>query len=258
MLDSWQRVRICGNQSFAMTTFQRVLIWDLPVRLLHLVLAGSVSVALVLALGFGEDHPLFVYHACFGMLAAGALLVRVMLGVVGSRYARFSSWSLSPRTLVASIKATLTGKPAPREAGHNPAASWVMMGMLVLVAAVVGTGLSGGEDLHEIIAYALLGFIGLHLAGLLIHTIWHNEPIALSMVDGKKVAPGGVALSHASPVMGVFVALLLAGWAIVLARGFDSAAGALRLPFLSRSITLVENENGDHREHAEDNGHDDD
>lgn len=241
-----------------MTSFQRVLIWDLPVRLLHLVLSGSVTVALVLALGFGEDHPLFVYHAWFGMLAVGALAVRVVLGFIGSRYARFSSWSLSPRVLFTSLRSMLGGEKGIREAGHNPAASWVMLGMLILIAAVAGTGLAGGEDLHEVAAYTLLAFIGLHLTGLLIHTIWHNEPIALSMVDGKKVAPGGVALPHASPVMGVVVAVVLAGWGVVLTRGFDAASGTLRLPFLAQPISLIEGDEEGRGERGHGAEHDDD
>jgi cytochrome b len=241
-----------------MTTYQRVLIWDIPVRLLHLVLSGSISVALVVALGLGEDHPLFVYHAWFGMLAVGALAVRVVLGFTGSRYARFSSWSLSPRVMFASIKSMLRGERGVREGGHNPAASWVMLGMLILIAAVAGTGLAGGEDIHEIAAYTLLAFIGLHLTGLLIHTIWHHEPIALSMVDGKKVAPGGLALPHASPVMGALVALVLAGWGVALARGFDAASGTLRLPFLAQPISLMEGDEKGRGERGHGAEHDDD
>lgn len=115
-----------------------------------------------------------------------------------------------------------------------------MLGMLLLVGAVLGTGLAGGEDLHAVAAYALLAFIGLHLAGLAVHTVWHREPIALSMLDGKKITPDGVALPHASPVMGLLVALLLAGWGVLLVRGFDAAAGTMRLPFLAQPISLME------------------
>jgi cytochrome b len=223
-----------------MTSFNRVLIWDIPVRLLHLVLAGSISASLILALGFEKEDTLFVYHAWLGMLAGGALAVRLVLGFMGSRYARFSSWSFSPRALVASFGRMLRGDRGVSEAGHNPAASWVMLGMLLLVGAVLGTGLAGGEDLHEVAAYALLAFIGLHFAGLAVHTVWHREFIALSMLDGKKVAPDAVALRHASPVMGVLVALLLAGWCVLLVRGFDASAGTLRLPFLAQPINLME------------------
>jgi cytochrome b len=241
-----------------MTSSKRVLIWDIPVRLLHLVLAGSISVALVIALGLGKEHPLFVYHTWFGLLAGGALGVRLVLGFAGSRYARFSAWIFSPRALFASLGAMLRGDKGVREAGHNPSASWVMLGMLGLVGAVVGTGLAGGEEIHEIAAYALLTFIGLHLAGLLVHTVWHREAIALSMVDGKKVAPAEAALSHASPVVGVVVALVLAGWGFVLVRGFDAAAGTLRLPFLAQPISLVEDDErgGGEGKHGAD--HDDD
>ncbi len=242
----------------AMTSSKRVLIWDIPVRLLHLVLAGSISVALIIALGFGKEHPLFVYHAWFGMLAGGALGVRLVLGFAGSRYARFSAWKFSPRALIASFGAMRRGDRGVRDAGHNPSASWVMLGILVLTGAVLGTGLAGGEDIHEIAAYVLLAFIGLHLAGLVVHTIWHREVIALSMVDGKKVAPAEAALRHASPVVGVMVALLLASWGVVLVRGFDAAAGTLRLPFLAQPISLVEDDEKGGGEGKRGADHDDD
>jgi len=241
-----------------MPSANRVLIWDIPVRLLHLVLAGSISVALIIALGFEDDHPLFVYHAWFGMLAAGALAVRFVLGFAGSRHARFSDWSFSRRALFVSFGAIFRGDRSVHEAGHNPAASWVMLGMLLLVGAVLGTGLAGGEDIHQIAAYALLTFIGLHLAGLAVHTIRHREAIALSMIDGKKIAPPEAALPHASPLVGLMVALVLAIWGAALVRGFDAAAGTLRLPFLAQPINLMEDDEKGAMEGGRGAGHDDD
>lgn len=239
-----------------MSSSPRVLIWDLPVRLLHFLLAVSVVAAAVLAFAFDDDHPLFAYHAWFGLLAGGALGLRLVVGLVGSPHARFASWNLSLRALGGYLRSLFRGDQGGRPAGHNPAAAWVMLGLLGLTAAAVATGIGGGEDLHEAAAYALLALVGLHLAGLAWHTVRHRENIALAMVDGRKVAPPEAALRHASPWLGAAVALVLAGWCLVLVRGFDPAAGTLRLPFLTQPISLREDSTGndsepDNRPHPE-------
>jgi cytochrome b len=219
---------------------KRVLIWDLPVRVLHLVFAASTTAALCLGLGLEEEHPWFGYHAWAAMLAAGALVLRVFWGFVGSRHARFTAWSWRPSAFVSFLAAEVGLAPRAHPVSHNPAASWVMLGMLALVGALVGTGLAGGEDPHEGLAIALLVLIGLHLAGLVWHGFRHRENIALSMADGRKLAPEAEALPDASGKSGAAIMLVLAVWVVLLARGYDHAAGTLKLPLLKHPLVLTE------------------
>lgn len=219
---------------------KRVLIWDIPVRVMHWVLAGSTTAALVLGMGLGREHPLFGYHAWFAMVAAGSLVLRLVWAFAGSAHARFSGWSWKPAKLWSFLRGLVGLGPAARYPGHNPAASWVMLGILALVGALVGTGLAGGDDPHELLAQLLLVLIGLHLAGLLWHGIQHRENIARAMVDGRKQAAEDAALAHASRRAGVAVALLLLGWIVLLARGYDSASGTLRLPFFKQPLILTD------------------
>ncbi len=219
---------------------KRVLIWDLPVRVLHLVFAASTTTALVIGLGLEHEHPWFGYHALAAMLAAGALVLRVVWGFVGSRHARFSAWSMRPSALWSFVAAQVGLAPRDRHVSHNPAASWVMLGMLAGVGALVWTGIAGGEDPHEGLAIALLVLIGLHLGGLAWHGFRHRENIALSMADGRKVAPEGEALRHASGKAGAAVVLVLVVWAVLLARGYDHAAGTLKLPLLKHPLVLTD------------------
>lgn len=221
-----------------------ILVWDIPVRLLHFIFAGSISLALLIGLGLDDDDPRFIYHAWFGLVAAGALVMRMGLGFFGSRHARFTGWNWNPSVWLRELKGGRGGERGSIFAGHNPAASWVMLGMLGLAGAVVGTGLSGGEDLHETAAYALLGLIVAHLAGLVFHSWWHREAVVLSMVHGRKFGATADALAGASPKRGILVALALIAWIVVLARGFDPAAGSVTLPGWSRPINLMESEGG--------------
>jgi cytochrome b len=56
------------------------LIWDLPTRIFHWVLAGGFFAAAFLALSAGDDSPLFPYHAIIGLVIAMAVVLRVIWG----------------------------------------------------------------------------------------------------------------------------------------------------------------------------------
>lgn len=238
---------------------KRVLIWDVPVRVLHLVFAAATTAALCLGLGLDDEHPWFGYHAWAAMLAAGALVLRVAWGFAGPRHARFAAWSWSPSALFGFAMAQIGLRPRSNYVSHNPAASWVMLGLLGIVGALVGTGLAGGDDPHEGLAIMLLVFIGLHLAGLAWHSFRHRENIALAMVDGRKMAPEAEALPHASGKAGIAILVALVVWATLLARGYDHVAGTLKLPFLKHPLVLTEGagEDGDDGKEGED-GEDED
>ena len=233
---------------------KRVLIWDVPVRVLHLVFAAATTAALCLGLGLDDEHPWFGYHAWAAMLAAGALVLRVAWGFAGPRHARFAAWSWSPSALFGFAMAQIGLRPRSNYVSHNPAASWVMLGLLGIVGALVGTGLAGGDDPHEGLAIMLLVFIGLHLAGLAWHSFRHRENIALAMVDGRKMAPETEALPHASGKAGIAILVALVVWATLLARGYDHVAGTLKLPFLKHPLVLTEGagEDGEDGEEDED------
>lgn len=236
----------------------RILIWDLPVRLLHAVLALSLTAALGLGFALDDHHPWFAYHALAGLVAAGALGLRLLLGLFGPRQVRFAGWPLAPARVVEFLSQLGRAGEGRRYVGHNPLAAWVMAGLLAVSAAAVATGMLGGEDLHEVLAGALVALIGLHLAGLAWHTVRHREAIALAMFDGRKVAPPEAAVA----VRGWLAVVLLGGlaaWGAMLGRGFDPANGVLTLPGVP-AIQLLEGEHGSDKNHrgSKHSHHDDD
>lgn len=221
----------------------RILVWDSPTRILHWLFAGSLTVALVLGFAVDDEHPLFAYHMLSGLAAGFFLAVRLVLGFVGSRHARFAAWAWSPRAL-ASYLSGLFRRGSRQYVSHNPASTWVTLAMFVVVALLVGTGVFAAgkpaKEVHEVLAALLVGTIVAHLLGLAWHTLRHRENIALSMVHGRKEAPPEAALASSHRWAGLLVGAVAAAWAVALVRGYDAPARRVQLPLTTITIELGE------------------
>jgi cytochrome b len=235
----------------------RILVWDLPTRVLHWAFAGSLAAALVLGFGLDDEHPLFAYHMLFGLVAGLVLVARIVLGIVGSRHARFASWTWSSRPLAGYLRGVFTGT-APRYVAHNPASTWVSAAMFGLVALLIATGIMAGkgfEHTHEVLAAALIAAIALHLLGLVWHTARHRENIGRAMVDGRKMGPPEAALRSHHAWSGVFVAVGVLAWALALFRNYDPATARVRLPLLGTEVQLAESRHTEGKEHVKARAH---
>lgn len=167
----------------------RVLVWDLPLRLFHWLLAACF----VGAYAVSESERLRLLHVYLGYVVAGLLLFRAVWGFVGSRYSRFASFAFGPRAAVDYLVA-LADRRAPRYLGHNPAGSWATWALLALAAATAVTGYLrynelGGEsleELHELVANAWLVAVLVHVAGVIVESLAHRENLVRAMVSGYK------------------------------------------------------------------------
>ena len=75
--------------------------------------------------------------------------------------------------------------------GHNPAASYAAIAMLVLAVGIVASGLLMGrgeffEEVHGALAYAMLAVVVAHVCGVILHVVRHKENIVVSMFSGAK------------------------------------------------------------------------
>ncbi|ACB74691.1 cytochrome b/b6 domain-containing protein [Opitutus terrae] len=243
----------------------KTLVWDLPVRVLHWAIALSITGALVLGLGVDDDSPWFAYHMLCGLWAGGSIFLRLIVGLIGSRNARFSSWPWSVPALGRYLRDVVAGR-ATAYAAHNPGSVWMAVVVFASVPLLIGTGLLGGgerfEEPHEVLAYVLLGAVVLHLLGLVLHTLRHRENIAWSMVNGRKVAPAASAIPHQGAWAGLAVAALVALMAIGLFRGYDPSTGRVHVPAIGLALTLNSEATakpaGEHREERERHHHDHD
>lgn len=167
----------------------RVRVWDPVVRLFH----WTVVTGCVLNLFILEDGEL--PHEIVGYVVAGALALRVVWGFIGTRYARFRDFLPTPARLTAYVTALLNGRE-PRMLGHNPAGAAMMLVLMALLAGVCLTGWMSTldafwgedwlEDLHEMLANAILVLALLHAAAALFESWRHRENLVWSMVTGWK------------------------------------------------------------------------
>lgn len=226
-----------------MQSESRVLVWDLATRLFHWIFAGGFAAAATLSLVLDDDSPLFPYHAIIGLTLVLMVVMRVAWGLVGTRYARFASFVYGPRSIIEYSRGVLTGRGA-RHIGHNPGSSVAIFLMLALMLGLgitgfmMGTGTKGIKDIHELMSYAMLGVIGVHILGVAVHTLRHRENITASMVHGRKMADPSAAIRSAQPIAAAVLLLVAGAWAFGLARNFDAATARTRLPVLGTSLKL--------------------
>ena len=203
----------------------KVVVWDLPTRLFHWLLAGMFAVAWFTH----EDDRYLDVHVFAGYVFFGLLLFRMLWGFVGGYYARFREFGYRWTNARDYLRATLRG-PSRRYLGHNPAGSWVVFLMLGLGLAISFTGMFvlGAEErhgpfagafsfahatlfhlLHEASAVGLLVVVAFHLTGVAYESWRHRENLAGAMVTGRKRGPGVDAV-----IFRGVGALLLAGVAV--------------------------------------------
>lgn len=214
------------NSQTARSTFA---VWDLPLRLFHWLLVASIAVAF---LSSEEDSALAAWHIAAGWFAAVLIVFRLVWGIVGGEHSRFVNF-IRPSHAYAHLKELASGR-AERTVGHNPAGGMAALLLIGTVAAVAATGwlaLEGGEeDLHEGIAWFLLGLIGVHVAAVIATSILSRENLVRAMVTGRKNAadhPDVRRVNSTSPAA-FLLALAASGAAIAGIRTLDPQAFSLQ------------------------------
>ena len=188
-----------------------ILVWDAPTRVFHWVLALSFTGAFLTA----ESERLRDVHVVLGYTALAMIAFRVIWGLVGSRYARFRSFAVAPRAVLAYLKSLLGPRPQ-HFVGHNPAGSIVIYAILLLGVLTAVSGYAnyndlGGkwlEELHEGFANAMLAVVFVHVGGVIVASLLHRENLARAMVTGYK---SGTPAEGIRSARWVVAAVLIAG-----------------------------------------------
>jgi cytochrome b len=211
----------------------KILVWDAPTRVFHWLLAASFAGAFLTA----ESERLRTLHVSFGYTVVALLAFRLLWGVVGTRYARFSSFTFGARRLLSYIKSVLAFSPQ-NYIGHNPAGSWAIYAIFALTLLTGATGYAayndiGGDwagELHEGAANAFLAVVIVHIIGVVVSSLIHRENLARAMLSGYKSGPANAAIRYRHRI--VAVALVLALGALWIA-GPDAVPSISQLPLVA-------------------------
>ncbi|RXJ58138.1 cytochrome b/b6 domain-containing protein [Candidatus Marinarcus aquaticus] len=166
-------------------------IWSLPTRVFHWLFALLILLAFLT-----DDDHLLDYHAVIGYSLLIILLFRLVWGIVGPKYSKFKDFNLSKEALKKFVKNPI--KADHSNAGHNPAASYLMITMIVVAILVIATGaLAFGiqegkgifsflndsffkkmklfKEIHETLANFFIFLIVVHLGGVIMDKLFHPQ-----------------------------------------------------------------------------------
>lgn len=210
-----------------------VRIWDVPTRLFHWSLVLCI-VGLVITGNTGGEA--MVWHFRLGYAVLTLLGFRLLWGLVGGHWSRWWRLPLAP----ANVRAYLRGQaPLSHTAGHNPLGSWSVLGLMLLCALQVGTGLFSEDDVgnagplsvlisgqwvswitswHKDPGKALLlALAGLHVAAIVWYRWRHGENLVRPMLQGDKDLPAPVPASR-DGVLNWLLAVLCLGLSALSVR----------------------------------------
>jgi len=178
---------------------RKILVWDLPTRFNHWLMAGCFAVAYAT----GDSEAWRLVHIAAGLILAALVAFRLFWGLAGSRHARFSSFVRAPAAVIGYLRGLLRGEPG-HWAGHNPAGGYMILFLLAMSALVAASGLAlylewGGElfeEVHEAAAGLMLAAVAIHVMGVLSASLLHRENLVRAMFTGMRQGTPEEAISR--------------------------------------------------------------
>lgn len=194
----------------------KILVWDTPVRVFHWLMVLCFAGAWLSS----ESERWQLLHITLGYTMAGLIVFRLLWGVVGTRYARFTQFVRGPQAVAGYLRALRDARPQ-HHTGHNPAGALAIVLILLAGSLLTASGWAsyneiGGdwlEELHEVLGNGMLLLVAVHVAGVLVSSKLHRENLARAMLTGRKDgAPSeGIARTHTLVAL-VLLALVLGFW----------------------------------------------
>jgi cytochrome b len=204
---------------------RRILVWDLPTRVFHWSLALCFGGAFLTA----ESERYREIHVALGYSLLGLVVFRVVWGLIGSRYARFSSFPLRPAAVKRYLM-SLFGERPEHHLGHNPAGSYAVLALLAFAAASSITGYLTYNDLigdepHEVAANLMLALVVIHIAAVIGSSLLHRENLIAAMLTGFKRGRTEDGIPSSRWVLGTtLVAVVVAAFATLTHASTEAGA----------------------------------
>ncbi|WP_350643291.1 cytochrome b/b6 domain-containing protein [Psychrobacter sp. HY3-MNA-CIBAN-0198] len=169
---------------------RQVRVWDILVRVTHWAVAAGITANLL----FTEEGS--ELHQYVGYTVVGLVIVRLLWGLVGTRYARFSDFFPTSSRIKRHLSDLSARRMDEQHLGHNPLAAIMM---LSLWAVIIGLGISGYlmeakifgskdilEEIHGILANSLYLLVPLHIISAIAMSYWERQNLIKSMITGNK------------------------------------------------------------------------
>ena len=182
-----------------------VRVWDLPTRIFHWSLA-AVMVGSVISAKIGGNA--MVWHFRFGYAVLTLLLFRLVWGLMGGHWSRFSAFLYTPAHLLRYLRGT---RHPHDHVAHNPLGALSVFGMLAALALQAGTGLFSDDEIFasgpltrfvsndtvsqasayhaDIGQYLVLALIALHLLAIAFYVFVKKDSLVRPMIAGDKMLP---------------------------------------------------------------------
>ena len=146
-------------------------------------------------------------HATVGILLAGWIIFRLVWGVIGPQYARFSSFPIpTPQTALTGVQ-NLIRKETEHTPGHSAIGGLAVYVLIGLIGLTALTGMASSDDIlfegplapllpgflvnlaslsHPVLSKLVLVTVLLHVVAVLWRTIFMKEPLIQGMITGLK------------------------------------------------------------------------
>lgn len=194
-----------------MNVKQTILVWDIPTRVFHWLLVICFAGAWLTS----ESERLQMIHYAFGHSACALVLFRLVWGIVGTRYARFTQFLKGSTEMMKHAKGLLSGNQHVTP-GHNPVGGIVMVGLMLLILLIGLTGYFSVKEFlgdlmgeaHEAIASLAMAVVVIHVAAAIVMSLLQKENLVRSMVTGKKQGLPEGAIQFPQYLIGLLLVLV--------------------------------------------------
>lgn len=169
-----------------------VKVWDPLTRVFHWALVLTFTVA------WFSTEISGTIHEWAGYTAGGLIAFRLVWGLVGPKYTRFSQFVRSPGIVADYLAAMVRGEER-RYVGHNPAGGAMVVALLLVTLGTAVTGWMTTLDAfwgvpwvgltHSLLANLMMAMVTVHVLGVILASLRHKENLVSAMIDGKKRPP---------------------------------------------------------------------
>lgn len=187
----------------------KTYVWSFFGRIKHWLIV--ISFILCYITSFYEEK--LTLHVVIGIVVFNLLLLKIVWGLTGPKYARWSDYKFELKDLKFYFVEKIQNRYRKISAGHNPASSWfafliVWIGLLTCISGFLLYGIQEGKGLfsflnsqyysymeileyiHIVLVYISIALILTHVTGVLIEQFYHKTSMVFAMITGYKKAIG--------------------------------------------------------------------